>query len=495
MKKTLSLFVLVLFAILALSALFSDSARTVTIFYTSDEHGYLEPERDTMKSYGGAANLMSALRRSGYDPDSDESILLSGGDMWVGQAISSWFKGIPYIQVANAMGYDATVLGNHEFDLGQKQLSSNEKAADFPFISANIIETKSGTLPGYARRYFLKEINGVKTAVIGLTGVETPFIVLPSNVKDLQFVDYETALRETVPMARSEGAELVIVAAHDCPDELRKLAPVAAELSIPLLAGGHCHSLDNFEQNGVRIIGPGENMKAFARVDITLDPGTGKVSETKAELVPVEYFLDGDSFEPDAAIDGIVSEWSVKIEKELGEVIGYSETGVEIEWPLFNLLVDSWLWAYPDADIAISNFGGYRERIPSGDISRSGIVAVWPFENVLIEVDLTGSQIMDNLNCCGGAVAGITYGESEGRLVVKLKNGKPIDPKTTYSVIVNSFIYEGGNRYLFSKQNPEGRTIQTNFRDPAINWILSRETSRERPLETVLDTTPRGPDR
>jgi len=493
MRKINVPIVVLFFAVMALSVCLGDSVRTVTIFYTSDEHGYLEPEQEGTKYYGGAANLMAVLRREGYDPDSDRSLLISGGDMWAGPAISSWFRGASAIEVANAMGYDAAVLGNHEFDWGEQQLELNEASADFPFISANILDTTSGKPPEYIRQYILKDIAGVKTAVIGLTKVDTPSIVLPSNVKNLRFTDYEAALRETVPMARASGADLVIVCSHVCPNILRKLAPVAAELSIPLLAGGHCHSLENFEQDGVRIIGAGAHMKSFARVDITLDLGTGTVSQTKAKLFPVEYYQNGDPFIPDAAIDKIVSGWSEKIDRELGQVIGYTETGVEIGWPLYNLLVDSWLSAYPEADIAVNNFGGYREKIPPGDIRTMDIVATWPFENDLVVVDVTGRQIMDNLDCCGGAVGGMTYAKSGGNLTAHLKNGDPLDPEATYRVIVNSYIYEGGERYLFSRQNPRGRTIRTNFRNPAIDWILSKETSSGRPLETMLDPTARGP--
>jgi 5'-nucleotidase/UDP-sugar diphosphatase len=495
MRKILFPIAALLLALLACTAVLRDPVRTVTLFYTSDEHGYIEPERDGTRSYGGAAMLMTGLRRAGYDPGSDASLLLSGGDMWSGAAISSWFQGVPALQVAGAMGYNAAAIGNHEFDLGMDKFLENEKIADFPFLAANIIETGSGKQPQFVHPYILKDINGVKTAVIGLAGVFTPSIVVPSNIKGLEFTGYEKALRESVHAARSEGAELAVVIAHVCPNELRKLAPVAAELSIPLLAGGHCHTLENFVQDGVRIIGAGNHMRDFARVDITLDAGTGKVLNTKADLTPVENSLNGNPLRPDAAISAIVSEWSAKIEKELGGTIGYSENGVAIGWPLYNLLVDSWLWAYPQADIAISNFGGYRQGIPAGTIKRSDIVSIWPFPNELVEVDLTGRQIMDNLECCGGAVSGITYKKSGGGVVVNLKNGRPLDPGATYRVLVNSYIYEEGDKYLFSKQNPAGRYIGINFRDPAIDWILSKKTAPGRPLEMLLDAFPRAPDR
>ena len=474
-----------------------DSVRTIAIFYTSDEEGYLEQRSDKEKTYGGAANVLAALRQRGYSPDGDKALLLSGGDIWTGPAISSWFRGVSTIQVTNAMGYDAAAVGNHEFDFGQDTLRANAAAARFPFLSANTVVAQTGKAPDFARPYVIREVNGVRVAIIGLTTLETPRIVVPKNIQGLAFTDYAEALRRAVPRARAEGAELPIVIAHVCPSELSALIPVASELSIPLLAGGHCHSdsLVNFERDGVRIIGAGAHWQAFVRADITFNVGTGKVLNTRAELVPVEHVPGAGPFTPDAGIEAIVGEWSKKVSEALGEVIGYSQTGIERGWPLFNLFVDAWLWSHPEADIAISNFGGFREAIHPGEITRADIVACWPFENDLVEVELTGQQVADNLLCCGGAVAGLTYRQSGGRVIASLKDGRDLDPRATYHVLVNSFIYAGGDNYLFPKQNPGGHSTGVHDRDPVIQWILAQRTSRERPLETLVDKTPRGPAR
>jgi 2',3'-cyclic-nucleotide 2'-phosphodiesterase/3'-nucleotidase len=161
---------------------------------------------------------------------------------------------------------------------------------------------------------------------------------------------------------------------------------------------------------------------------------------------------------------------------------------------LFNLLVDSWLWVYPQADIAINNFGGYREALPPGEITRADIVAALPFDNSIIDVELSGRQVVDNLMCCGGAVAGLTYqGLDGGGITARLKDGSELNPEATYHVLVNSFMYTGGNGYLFSEQNPDGYDTGNHYRDPVIQWILSQKTSREHPLDTLLDPTPRGP--
>jgi 2',3'-cyclic-nucleotide 2'-phosphodiesterase (5'-nucleotidase family) len=412
--------------------------------------------------------------------------------MWTGPAISSSFKGASTIEVTNAKGYDAAAVGNHEFDFGQDTQRTNINAADFPFLSANVLDARTRKPPDFYRPYLVREVNGVRVGIIGLTTLKTPGIVVPAYTKGLEFTDYEKALRSTAPKARAEGAELLVVISHVCPGELRRLIPVAAELSITLMAGGHCHVEENMEQDGVRIIGAGSHWQAFAQIDIKYDTENGYVLDTQAELVPIEYSLGQKPLTPDREIEAIVAAWSSRVDQELGTVIGYSKSGIKNrDWPLYNLLVDSWLWAYPDADIAISNFGGYREAIPPGEITKADIVAVWPFPNTIIEVKLTGKQVEENLLRCGGAVAGLTYSRTGDRVKAVLKDGSDLDPGANYQVLVNSYIYTGGDGCRFAAQNPDGYDLGINFRDPAIHWIMKQQTSPERPLELLLDTSRR----
>jgi 5'-nucleotidase / UDP-sugar diphosphatase len=471
-----------------------DRVRKITVFYTSDEEGYLEPTKDRVKTYGGSAHIMAALQQRGYRPDGDQSLLLSGGDMWTGPAISTWFQGASTVQVMNAMGYDAAAIGNHEFDFGQEILRVNKKAAKFPFLSANLKVKETGKPPDYSLPYIIREVDSVRIAIIGLTTRQTPGIVVPDNIAGLAFTEYAEALRRAVPRAMAEGADLPVVIAHVCPNELHTLIPVAAELSIPLLLGGHCHSVvENVEEKGVRVIGPGAHWQAFAQVDITFDTTARRVLNTRAELVQIEYPLGASPLPSDPAVAAIVGEWSKKAETALGAVIGYSKTGIQRGWSLFNLLLDSWLWAYPEADIAISNFGGFREAIPPGEVTRTNIMATWPFKNEIVSVELTGKQLMENLLCCGGAVAGLTYRRSGDHVMATLKNGRALDPGATYRVLVNSYMYAGGDNYLFKTQNPNGYNLGVQMEEPVIKWIQSQMTSPQRPLETLLDGTERGP--
>jgi 2',3'-cyclic-nucleotide 2'-phosphodiesterase (5'-nucleotidase family) len=85
------------------------------VLYTNDEHGWMEG----MGEDNGAANLMQLWRdREGYEPTAEHFILLSGGDNWTGPAISTWNQGESMVELMNTMGYEASAVGNHEFDFG-----------------------------------------------------------------------------------------------------------------------------------------------------------------------------------------------------------------------------------------------------------------------------------------------------------------------------------------------------------------------------------------
>ena len=444
---------------------------------------------------GGAAELMGRLRQEGYEPDSDTALLLSGGDMWTGPAISSWFQGASVVEVFNEMGYDAATVGNHDFDFGAEVLSANSAEMDLSLLSANLRETASGEPPAYVQPYVIRQVNGVRVGIIGLSLQSTPRIVMPAHVEGLAFGDYEEALRETAPQVRAEGADIVVVIAHVCPADLALLAPLAADLDISLLAGGHCHQLTTMERAGVLVVGPGANWEAAIRVDLLYDTATGEVTEQEAQVIQNRYrTAEGPPVEPDPDVTEIVARWAAQTDEALGKVIGYTGTGIEIGWAMYNIVTDSWLWYYPEADLAISNLGGFREALPPGEITLADIVATLPFENTLMDAELTGEEVLENLRCCGGAVGGMIVHGSGPELTVTLTDGSPLDPQATYHVLVNNYIYQGGDGYHFSQQDPDAYDTGIHWREPVIQWIRAQGTGPDHPLESLLDDTPRGPE-
>jgi len=475
----------------------------ITILHTNDEHGWLQPYAawGSPITEGGAANLMGRFTQiEGYAPEADGFLLLSAGDNWTGPSISTWFEGKPMVEVMNAMGYDVSVIGNHEFDFGRDALNERIAEADFPFLSANIYYKGTTNLADFMTPYVIKEVNGVNVGIVGLTTTSTPWTTHPKNITDLDFGDYEEALRREVPNMRAEGAELIIVEAHVCTSNLVPLAEAVSDLNITLMEGGHCHDTFVGQVGDTLIVESHWAMRAYGRTELVLDPVTYDVVDYTQEVIFNEYVTDeGNPVVPDAQVQTIVDYWQDQTDQVMGQVIGYTETGLpRRSWKQVNYVLDSWLWAYGTADFSISNWGGFRADIDPGDITVGDIVGVLPFENRIVDCAITGAQLVENLECCGGAVAGFTYtyhyDEDDQTVIdsVTLADGSPLDMAATYHVLVNDFMYAGGDGYLFGQQDPYGYDTSIQWRQPVIDWTEAQNTSVDNPIDPLIDDQPRA---
>jgi 2',3'-cyclic-nucleotide 2'-phosphodiesterase (5'-nucleotidase family) len=453
-----------------------ETERQITILYTNDEHGWMESTGAT----GGAAEMVG-LWRSAEDYSDDAPILiLSGGDMWTGPAISTWFQGESMLEVMNAMGYDAAAIGNHEFDFKVEGLEARLAQSDFPFLSANIREKAGGGIPDFALPYIVREVNGIQVGLIGLTTTSTPTSAFPDYVEDYDFIPYEDALEDVVPQVKEEGAELIIVIAHICYHEIQTLAATAAELGIAVMGGGHCHERFAEMVGDMAIIESGDWLQAYAKVDITFDIDADAVVSMKVST----HNNAGGTADPDVA--ALVEQWSDQEDAALSEVIGYTDSDIRRSSPaMHNMVTDAWLAAFPLADISATNRGGFRQDIPAGDITLGTIVGVLPFENAIVELNLTGVQVIDYIEDEYPVVGGMTTigGYFHG-------DGTPLAFDSTYLVLVTDYMYSSSDT-LLSVYDPDAYATGINWREPVIDWIRVKNTSIADPLESYLDSEAR----
>jgi 2',3'-cyclic-nucleotide 2'-phosphodiesterase (5'-nucleotidase family) len=430
-----------------------------------------------------SAAALLGLWRSEEGYSAETFLALSGGDMWTGPAISTWFEGESMVEVMNGMGYDAAAVGNHEFDFGLDALRERVTESAFPLLSANVRYRSDNTTPLELgiRPFTVVTINGIEIGIIGLTTTSTPYTTHPKNVADFDFIDYESALRQTVPQAMAAGAELILVPAHVCKDELEQLAQRIGDLGVHMLGAGHCNELFAEEMNGIVLIGGGFHMTSYARVDFHFDVVSKKLIETSSG---VSRNTDG---EADPMLQSVVAEWQAEVESELELVIGHTGLGIQRgSQKMQALITESWLWSYPSAHVAITNMGGMRAALPAGDITLSGIVGVMPFDNVIIELTLTGEQLLAVLSTSLGdaAVGGI---HREGRSWIFNRTGDAVDPGASYGLLVNDFMYAGGDEYgILAEFDPDAYDTSINWRQPVIDWIEAQGSTPEKPIDDAV---------
>jgi 5'-nucleotidase/UDP-sugar diphosphatase len=451
---------------------------TFTVLYTNDEHGWISGVQEDK----GAANLAGLWSEEGYYDD-EKLLILSGGDNWVGPAVSTWHKGESTVEVMNAIGYDAVAVGNHEFDFGMEVFGDRIAQAEFPYLSANMRYRSTGQVPvdlGILP-YTIIKLDDLNIGIIGLTTVQTPAVTNPEYISDFEFLPYRETLEEFIPLMRQEGAGAILVIAHICSDELTRLAWQLKSQDIIFMGGGHCHEFFTRRIAGAVLMSAGSKLEGYGLARFEYNPKTGQTR-------PIDYAIQiNTNGHSKKDIASIINRWESKTKAELGEAIGYLEEEIPRRSRLMEgLITNTWLECYPAADASITNRGGIRDGLPSGEITREHIISVLPFDDTLVAVELTGDQLIHVLERGKNpAYSGVESAERGWFMTI---TGEPVVGDKIYTVLVNDFMYAGGDGYEeLAEFDPDAVFTSTGWREPLIEWIKSQHSSQQNPLDPAVN--------
>jgi len=456
----------------------------IHILYTSDEHGYVGGR----KSRPGAAAL-AGLWDEWQVPEGEVILRLSGGDSWSGASVATAYDGENAVAVMNRMDYDAMALGNHELDFGLLVLQMLAQQAHFPILSANVRFAADNSHPVDLgiQPYAILEREGLRIGIVGLTYLDTLHYYTPLYTGELVFIDYEVALREVVPQLQAEGAEVIIVLAHDCGRQLahdcgrqlRELSEQVADLGIPLIAGGHCHNLAAERDDHTVILQGGQYYQGYAYVTLEWDADTGEYKTGKYGSAPN---LNGS---PDPYLAALVQFWELKWEAEKQRVIAYLGDALPGKSDQLGRLVGlAWLEAMPEADLAILARGLLHESLPSGEVTVGDITDLLSPRHMVIEVELTGEQVRQVLS--HGEDPVVTGMQQVNDTWVLDQDGEPLDSDQVYRVLVDSSMYTGEYGYgLIGEFNPQGANTGIDGRTPVIEWLEKQNSTPDHPLELL----------
>ncbi len=449
--------------------------KQIVILYTNDEHGWMEPNEKS----SGAAGLVGMWKKNEIYGETNSILVLSGGDMWTGPAISTLTAGKSMVEVMNAMDYSAAALGNHEFDFGLDTLRKRVNEMTFPILAANIIERDARKQIDFVLPYILKEVNDVSVGIIGLASLITARTTKQDYVKNIKFLPYTTTLKKIVPEVKSKGAELIIVIGHICHDEQLALVSLADSLGIAVIGGGHCHKLYAELNSGIALIQSGMHLENYVKVEILFD----QIADTVMSIQP-SYHSNMQGI-ADSTVNTIVNHWRTDMDDTLGQVVGFTDIEIPEESVVIqNMITDSWLFVYPAADIAVTNTGGIRQAISAGEIYIETIFGVLPFQNTILELELTGSEL---INCIEPSFVYSGMTSVDGYW---LSDGTPINNDSTYSVLTNDFLY--GQSYTnFKKYDNDPYDTGIHYRQPLIDWLQSMGSNSKHPINAYLDTLSR----
>ena len=466
----------------------------ITLLYTSDEHGWILPTVESGVVRGGAAELLGQLKaREGHCvggsvvcPEA-RTILLSGGDNFTGPAISSYFNGEPAAEAMGALGYAAIALGNHELDFGRPAFVANRARTHAPYVAANVHASDPALraemeLPAFT----MIERRGAKIAIVGLATETTLTSAMASRFVGVTIEAEEPALIRAVPQAWAAGADAVLLIAHECPDKLVPILERHRDWNLSFVGSGHCHKVMIERSGSTPVIAPGWRFERYVRVPLTLDldkPVGQRALPCTPEIVEVSHAESDMKAPVDAALASAAAGWKTKLDRALGEEIGYTATG----FPKDSTEIIRWIaGAYRaelKTDVALINSGGIRQALPKGAITKATLWSILPFDNKLVICKLKGRDLVADLETEEAAFAGVEK-TSKG---YRLEGGKAIEPEATYSVATIDFLYYGGSSFRFQKQDPSANETGIDWRTPVVAWMKQRKTTVDTPLERRID--------
>jgi len=479
---------------------------TVRVLHTTDLHGALAAwddwaDKPAARGLEKVAALVAAARA-----DSLPTLLLDAGDATFGSPlVAAWREGPrrdpePVIAAMNALGYDAMAIGNHEFDGGRRTLDSAATRAKFPFLAANVVDARTGA-PAYGSA-IVREFNGVRIGVLGLTTPAVPMLMDSSLCSGLLFLDpIEVARREVPRLRGAERCDVVIALFHsglerdpnarggdakprtaEVPNENLGYRLAYEVQGIDVVILGHTHQVVPWARVGKTLVTQaGKNGEALGDVEVAFTRATS-LAEWKLAGVTASVATVTDTVASDPALHALVAPYAEATRATLDQVV--AEAPAPLSAPL-GRFGDNPLWRLihrcqleiSGADVSLAALFDPAQTIAAGPVRRRDLMRLYPYGNTLGVVELTGADLKATLEHAASMLNGYEYdgttpvlkpevpgfqfdgaygveyeidlSRPEGARIVNLRwKGKPLDPNERLKVVANSYRLAGGGDYV-----------------------------------------------
>lgn len=389
-------------------------------------------------------------------------------------------------------------LGNHEFDKGTTELlrkmnGGNGTAAithledPYPgekagYVCANVVWKINGT--PLVAPYVIRNAGGAKIAFIGADTTKTTTITLPANIDGVAFLNETESINRYVPEIQQQGVHAIVVLLHEGGNQdayegrtrentnvTGSVKDIVAGLDpdVDVVLSGHTHAftnayLNNSGNNPVLVTQAYSYSRAFADIDLTIDPAADEITQKSARIVPAYATLPPGTT-PDPVAAALLAADEQAVSPLTGRVIAFAATDITRdqtaagESALGDLVADGQRAAM-HADVAFVTTGSVRADIAHGNITWGDLYAVQPFSGTVFSTNLSGDQIraaleqqwQSPLPPHNLAVSGLTYTFDEkkpaGSRVVDLRvNGVPLDAGSTYRAAIADYLLAGGDGY------------------------------------------------
>ena len=425
-----------------------------------------------IKGQGGAAKIAAVVaeERARAEAEGGLALVTFGGDMISPSVLSGIDGGAHMIDLANAIGFDVAVLGNHEFDFGPEVLQERLAESETIWLAGNV-SVAGGSFPG-AEATTMVERDGYRIGFLGIVTTDTPVISSPGP--DVAFAPAAVAGEALAQELKSNGADIVIALTHQgLGADLEMLCTVRA---IDVVLGGHDHLLVANYDGRQAVMKAGAQGRHVAVLTLEIDRVEGRGGVPKVVWTPDFRLRSTADIEGDATIAAKVSTYQAGLDETLEVVIGETVTEFDTrgflsgagETAFGNLLADAMRQA-TGSDIGLSNGGGIRGDTvypPGTRLTRKMVLTELPFGNKTVVLRLTGAQVREALeNGVSRAahpsgrfpqVSGLAFSfdarRPEGERVTSVTvGGAPLEDGRAYTLATNDFLARGGDDYRVFK--------------------------------------------
>lgn len=484
----------------------SAGAEDLVILTTNDTHSHIDPDFDGKGGILRRKAIIDSIRGAERNV-----MLVDAGDVVQGTLYFSLYGGAVEYPMLDSLGYDISVLGNHEFDNGIDSLAYRQNGLKVTRLSANygLASTK---LEGRYLPYVIKEYGGKRFGIMGINLNPVGMIDM-ANCRGLVYNNSQQVANETARyLKRTEKVDFVVMVSHvgydsNNPDSPGDVQIVGSSRDIDLVIGGHSHTtidpsnpssvpwlVPNAVGRKVPVTQTGLGGKNVGCIKIDLDSLTVDYS-----LIPVDKHWDAKAHYP--ALEAFLAPYQAPVHRLLNNTIAQSAQYCE------NSSVEMQNWvadiAYEMAtsqsglnniDLAIMNKGGVRQAMPEGNVSEGLVRSMFPFNNKLVVIDVSGEDLLKAFEVMasrgGDAVSNsvkVLY-KKDGTIEMATVRGIVVNRAKIYRVATLDYLAHGGDHlsslesknFIYSDSEKFGDRVIDYVKKLGINDVVIQPSSRPR---------------
>ena len=432
---------------------------------------------------GGLARV--ATLRKTIAKESPFTLMLFGGGTLAPSVESTTYKGQQMVDAWNAAGLDVAVPGDHDFDFGPDVLRQRINESRFVWLGSNVVEKDSRKPLAGTSPFVIREFDGVKIGLLGLTSPDAKLRSSPGPNVDIE--DPCQAAQQLVPRMQAAGAQFIVALAHLPMDQNKELLQCAPQINL-VIGGAEQVALESLV-GGRLILVPEKETGSPGLIDLYLTPD---VKDGRPILQWSTIALTDQNTQPDPAVAEVIAKYAKgrDLDAKVGEtsvaldaLSAHNRTG---ETNLGNFIADAFR-AATGADVALINGGAIRSDtlLPPGTLTRRNLLDILPFGSEIVKLEVSGAVLRQALE--NGVsrsaedrepgrfpqVSGLRFTFDAlrppgARLIRLTVNDKPLDDKAAYTLATNNYLFIGGDGYgmfkvarrLDSKKMTESDVLQ-----------------------------------